>query len=540
MQLFTPRRHRYQIRTISIYFLMMLLCCGSVLAQKENPFDAFTKEVDSLAKRNDTMGVTQAFTKGAQWASAQGISVTDEDLLAFQLNEIRYLLRFSKITVDTAIEGYLSTYNKAVQGKSTYVQAKSLGYLANAFRSKRELGKAFEFNQKQIIAARQSSDTYMLGRAYITELDIAYNSLPSPMPAENLRDLIKKGEYAISFSEENKLLDILPFAKLYLSKFYVKQGDYKHGKDILLGVSDEEPLPVTFSKYEQLCEIAQQTGDLKNYRNYTLEFKWRAYQTKRTFVALNAHNYLLDYALTANNLDSAAYYVQRLEENLKEVDTTKYLDYLDVSYSSLAQYYHGKDPVKELQYLSYSSTINKTIIARQREAFSAILKYNNELSQLEEQNTSLAKTNLFFKNNLFVVLGLLLLLVVVIVVVLRKYKRSRLKAREALLEKREMAQTMTKKHIELNNKQWVYFEELKYLKADRNYVEFHTESKQYIDRNSFGTVIGQLPPNFVQVHRSFVINKNFIKTSTGNHVILLPEIEIPLSRTFKNNLKEAL
>ena len=52
--------------------------------------------------------------------------------------------------------------------------------------------------------------------------------------------------------------------------------------------------------------------------------------------------------------------------------------------------------------------------------------------------------------------------------------------------------------------------------------------------------MAQLPPNFIQVHRSYVINKNFIKSSTGTHVILIPEIEVPLSRTFKSKLKGAL
>ena len=536
MYLLTPFIATFRARTRYVFFLMALLSTVHCFAQEEDQFEAFNTRIDRLARLNDTSGVTTAFTEGISWAKEQGLHTAQSDYLAFKLNETHYLLRFSNIAVDSAITRYQSIYNDAVSGDDYLAQARSLGYLANAYRSKRGLGKAFEYNQKEIVAARLSSDKLLLGRAYITELDIAYNSLPSPMEAEDLNELIAKGEYVIRYSEENNLLQILPFGKLYLSKFFVKQGDFAHAKNILLGIGDDEPLPVTFSKYEQLCEIAQQTGDLENYRNYTLEFKTRAYKTKRTFVALNVHNYLLDYALTVKNKDSAAHYTQLLEENLKEVDTTKYLDYLDVSYAALARYFHGKDPKKELQYLSYSTAINKLIVARQKEAFSAILKYNSELLQLEEQNTSLAKANAFFKNNLFVVLGLLIFLVVVVVVVLRKNKSSRENVRTALLEKQEMAQTVAKKHIELNNKQRIYFDDLKYLKADRNYVEFHTEEKRIIDRNSLGTVLEELPPNFVQVHRSYVINRNFIKSSTGRHVLLLPEIEIPVSRSFRNKI----
>jgi DNA-binding LytR/AlgR family response regulator len=537
MQRLTPYANNLSVTIRHLFTFGVLFCFFGTSAQHTKQFADFTTQIDQLVTQNDTTGVTEVFRYGRNWALEHGIPQTNPDFLSFQLNEIRYFLKFSKIPIDSAIVRYDRVLNYAIAAENHLVQAKTLGYLAGAYRSKRELGKAFEYNQKEITSARLTSDKRLLGRAYITELDIAYNSLPSPMQTEDLNKLIAKGEYAIHFSEENNLPDILPFAKLYLSKFYVKQGDFDHGRNILLSISDEEPLAVTFSKYEQLCHIAQQTGDLENYRDYSLEFKKRAYKTKRTFVALNVHNYLLDYALTVKNKDSASHYAQLLEQNLKEVDTTKYLDYLDVTYATLARYFHRKDANKELRYLLYSTTINKIIVARQKEAFSAILKYNNELVQLEEQNTSLAKANLFFKNNLFIVLVLLLLLVVVVVVVLRKYIRSRIKARDAVLEKQEMAQTVAKKHIELNNKQRIYLDDLKYLKADRNYVEFHTDDKKVVDRNLLRTVLEELPPNFVQVHRSYVINTNFIKASTGSHVILLPAIEIPISRTFKNKLK---
>lgn len=536
----TPYTHSIS-HSFRRHLLWIALCAGvTTIAQEDIQFARFTHEIDSLVQERDTLGVTKAFARGIAAAREKRVALTDPGFLNFKLNEARYLLRYSKIPIDSAIVRYLSVYDAARSVGNHLIQAKTLGYLAGAARSKRELGKAFEYNQKEIEAARQTSDSMLLGRAYITELDIAYNSLPSPMDPEDLNDLIAKASYAISYSEENNLSQITPFGKLYLSKFYVKQGDFTKGKDILLSIDDSEPLPVTFSKYEQLCGIAQQTGDLENYRTYTEEFKWRAYKTKRTFVALNVHNYLLDYALTVKDDDSAAYYSALLEKNLQEVDTTKYLDYLDVSYSTLARYYHAKNSAKEVQYLSYSTTINKIISARQKEAFSAILKYNNELAQLEEQNTSLTRANSFIKNNLFVVVGLVVLLLVVVLVVLRKYRSSRQKADRAEEEKQKIAETVTKQHIELNNKQRIYLEDLKYLKADRNYVEFHTTEKRYVDRNSLGMVMEQLPPNFLQVHRSFVINKNFIKSSTGSRVVLVPDIAIPLSRTYKNKLNNTL
>jgi hypothetical protein len=526
------------MRFLSLIFLF--LSSLLTVAQSGDPFASFNEKIDSLTRLQDTSGVSQVFSRGIKWAEKEKLSKTDGYYLEFRIEETRHLMRYSKIAVDTAISRYRAIYELAATRENYLVQARALGFMANAYRSKRELGKAFEANQKEIEAAALSGDRLLLGRALITELDIAYNSLPSPMQPEELEELVVKGEYVIHFSEENKLTSVLPFGKLYLSKFFMKQGEFERAKSILFSISDEESISVTFSKYEELCEITKQTKDLVNYRSYTLEFKSRAYQTKRAFVALNVHNYLLDYSLQVKDSDSAAYYAKLLERNLKEVDTTKYLDFLDVSYSTLSRYYKGKNPNKELQYLSYSMQINKIISTRQKEAFSAILKYNNELAQLEKTNSILVEANSFFKTNLFAVLGLLLLLGIVVIVILRKFKGSRKRAAKVLLEKQHMEETVTKKYIELNNKQRIYLDDLKYLKADRNYVEFYTEAKRTVDRGVLTSVLGELPPNFIQVHRSYVINKNFIKATSGGHVILFPDIEIPLSRSFKNKLVNSL
>ncbi|MDC8004652.1 LytTR family DNA-binding domain-containing protein [Aureisphaera galaxeae] len=534
----TPAIKAFALRRWLLFGLW--LTSFAVFAQRGDRFEQFHKEVDLLFQQNDTTAVTEAFVKGNAWAQRNKLSANDPDYLEFRLKETRFLLRYSKIAVDSALVRYHSIYDDALSTDNYNMQTKVLGFIANAYRSKRELGKAFEYNQKEITAAKKSNDSLLVGRALITELDIAYNSLPSPMQPEDLNELIEKGNYVIDYSERNQLNSILGFGKLYLSKFYIKQAEFNKAEEILYSISDTEPLPVTFSKYEHLCEIAKETNDLDAYRSHTLAFKSKAYQTKRAFVALNAHNYLLDYSMAVKDEDSSKYYAERLEQNLAEVDTTKYLDFLDISYSSLARFYKGKDAQKELKYTSYSAEINRIISLHQKQAFSAILKYKSELAALESENTDLAKSNTTARNNLILTAGLLLLLGVIAIIIFRKYRSSRRKTEDVLLEKQRIEEVVTKKSIELNNKQRVYLDVLKYMKADRNYVEFHTDDKRFVDRNVLSTVIEDLPPNFVQVHRSYVINKNFIKTSTSSRVILFPDIEIPVSRTFGNRLKEAL
>ncbi|NND62629.1 MAG: LytTR family transcriptional regulator [Flavobacteriaceae bacterium] len=520
--------------------VVILLLFFKTAAFAQQSLDYFILKIDSLEQLNDHKTITAVYHQGSQWAEAKALSEEDHSYLEFKLNRSRHLLRFSEIAVDSAIASYHSVYNSAQLAENYLIETKALGFLANAYRSKRELGKAFEYNQKEIEAALKSEDKLLYGRALITELDIAYNSLPSPMDPADLQDLITKGNFVIDYSEKNELYSILPFGKLYVSKFYIKQNEFAKAEDILYSISEDEPLSVTFSKYEHLCEIAQKKPNLPDYRKYTLEFKKRAYQTKRTFVALNAHNYLLDYSLKVKDEDSASFYAKALEQNLSEVDTTKYLDFLDVSYATLANYYKGKNPEKELQYLSYSTQINRIITARQKEAFSAILKYKNEVSQLESKNSDLAKANAFIRNNLFALIVILLALSVLAVIIFQKYKKSRRKAESVLIEKQHLEDTVNKKFIELHNKQRILLEELKYIKADRNYVEFHTSEKRFVDRNVLTNVLGELPPNFIQVHRSYIVNRNFIKSSTHSFILLNGEIEIPLSRTYKSRLADSL
>ncbi|MGJ8743417.1 7TM diverse intracellular signaling domain-containing protein [Polaribacter sp.] len=109
--------------------------------------------------------------------------------------------------------------------------------------------------------------------------------------------------------------------------------------------------------------------------------------------------------------------------------------------------------------------------------------------------------------------------------------------RNLLKEVAKQKQQNLKEFITLNSKTKVYLDALKYVKSDGNYLEFYVTDKKILDRNKLKTLQEILPSNFVKVHRSFIINKNYIKTTTSTSVILNPNIEIPVSRTFKENLK---
>ncbi len=118
----------------------------------------------------------------------------------------------------------------------------------------------------------------------------------------------------------------------------------------------------------------------------------------------------------------------------------------------------------------------------------------------------------------------------------RRFMQSLKRIKEVELEKEHIAKKVEEIAVILNNKSKVYLKELKYIKSDGNYLEFVTDDKRIIDRNKIKAILEQLPPNFVKVHRSYIINKNFVSAVNRSNVILQTNINIPLSRTFKNNL----
>ncbi|WP_299519796.1 two-component regulator propeller domain-containing protein [Winogradskyella sp.] len=123
--------------------------------------------------------------------------------------------------------------------------------------------------------------------------------------------------------------------------------------------------------------------------------------------------------------------------------------------------------------------------------------------------------------------------IVYLFIQLKKYRK---KVTVVEREKEEIAKKVEKEYITLNNKSKVYLNDLKFIKSDGNYLEFVIEDKTLIDRNKLKNVLEDLPPNFVRVHRSYVINKNFITAQNSTTLLLQSNIEIPLSRTFKSNL----
>lgn len=118
----------------------------------------------------------------------------------------------------------------------------------------------------------------------------------------------------------------------------------------------------------------------------------------------------------------------------------------------------------------------------------------------------------------------------------KRFLNSQKRIKQVELEKVEISKKVEQLALVLNNKTKVYLDQLMYIKSDGNYLEFVTDDKTVLDRNKLKDILNDLPPNFVRVHRSYVINKNFIDAQNSKSLFLKSNVEIPLSRTYKSNL----
>ena len=83
---------------------------------------------------------------------------------------------------------------------------------------------------------------------------------------------------------------------------------------------------------------------------------------------------------------------------------------------------------------------------------------------------------------------------------------------------------------------------IRYIQSDDHYLEFYLNDKDRpeVDRNKLSAILEILPPQFVQIHRSTIVNLEYVKTIYGNYLLLRDGEELRLSRTYKSKLEERL
>lgn len=97
-------------------------------------------------------------------------------------------------------------------------------------------------------------------------------------------------------------------------------------------------------------------------------------------------------------------------------------------------------------------------------------------------------------------------------------------------------------YVVLKSKAVVDPHRILYIRSDDHYLEIYMNDKDRpeIDRNKLSAILDILPAQFVQIHRSTIVNLEYVKTIYGNYLLLNNGEELKLSRTYKSALEERL
>lgn len=106
-------------------------------------------------------------------------------------------------------------------------------------------------------------------------------------------------------------------------------------------------------------------------------------------------------------------------------------------------------------------------------------------------------------------------------------------------------QTTVKKAetILLKSKAMLQLNQVTHISSDGHYLEFYltTKDNPEIDRNTIKSLLSQLPEkDFIQIHRSHIVNINFIKIIKASELVLMDGKILPVSRSYKTQIKQLI
>ena len=84
--------------------------------------------------------------------------------------------------------------------------------------------------------------------------------------------------------------------------------------------------------------------------------------------------------------------------------------------------------------------------------------------------------------------------------------------------------------------------DIRYISAEEKYIKLHSQEESYLVRDALGRIQQRLDPEkFVRIHRSYIVNLEFIKEvqpwSHGDYVVILEDgTRLSLSRRFSERL----
>lgn len=261
----------------------------------------------------------------------------------------------------------------------------------------------------------------------------------------------------------------------------------------------------------------------------------------------------IDYLIKVNQLDEAIQIGLELESNLNKKSMMNMSQDVLLKKSNLYQL-KGNEKLA----LKYSQLYNDLNIARRNSSYDqkieqARLKLTKMESQREIEQAE--ESALFYQQINSQQLALTFISLVALAFIYRFYRKEKsekgLKEEEIkelnkqlneLISNQNKAE-LDSKFLTLKSHAVVALEDIIFIQSDGPYLEFYLTNKERpeIDRNTLKKVLGELPKtNFIQVHRSYIVNLSFIQSIYSNKLVLKNGKELIISRSFKTQVESAL
>lgn len=228
--------------------------------------------------------------------------------------------------------------------------------------------------------------------------------------------------------------------------------------------------------------------------------------------------------------------VLKLEKELHY--RTEAYDWIQKAYDSLGDYKNAH--LYFLKLVNAKDSINQL----DKSKFIADLERKYDFDKKEAELAALAKNNKQLVNRQHILIPILLGVLVLAGLGFFLYQKYRNKSEllegeqsETLRRLDEIKKIVIKNHIVLKDKRKVYVADLMYIKSEDHYLNlFLSDGNNYFVRGRLKDIKEELPPNFIQCHRSFIVNRNFVKQQLATILLLLNNEKVPVSRGYKENL----
>ena len=108
--------------------------------------------------------------------------------------------------------------------------------------------------------------------------------------------------------------------------------------------------------------------------------------------------------------------------------------------------------------------------------------------------------------------------------------------------KRKLAEKSLHIKGKYNEKIQLPFSQILYIEQEKNYCHIHCKNKTVVLKKSLTKILLELDDEFMQIHRTFAVNKTYINRYTAElqSVILNEDIEVPIGRIHREKVKQNL